>query len=604
MMQQIALIRKFGLILAAALVTVCPAVAQNEVPQNEVKNAPIKDPSKELDEVIAHPATVPAKSFDEVIDRAVNSERMLMRRLRDKSPVIETYIQEMKPDEELGSVPKNDFYFLGQLNMQDGLVDKSYLPPRAKVKVVTHTMASLFTTQYSSRGFADELFIDVVDFDRAHYNFEYIRREFLGDVRCFVVDVTPGPDAAKRRFKGRIWVEDRDYNIVRFQGQYQPSREHEYVHFECWRVNSGGLWLPSFIYAQEEEYRSALVKTLGIRAQTRLWGYERTREKTDEAFTNMTVDVPQQGVKDDSDAAADYSPLQSHRMWEEEAAQNVIDRLLRAGLIAPSGEVDQVLDTVLNNLVVSANIGLDFKVRARILLTTPLESMSLNHTILLSRGLIDVLPDEGSLAAVLAHELAHILLGHSMNTKYAFEDRLLFDDPAVIKQIQVGRDRQEEAAADAKAIEILKKSPYKDDLPKVGLFLRMLSDRSAVVPHLIRPLLGNEMADTKKDLRLSGLMDQAPQLEMRNKDQIAALPLGSRIKIDPWSDQLRLIKASPTQRYAARDKMPFQITPFMLHLTREDKNGAGSAIPVAEAPAANPANNADAAPNANPATRP
>ena len=136
-------------------------------------------------------------------------------------------------------------------------------------------------------------------------------------------------------------------------------------------------------------------------------------------------------MKDDSDAAADYSPLQSYRMWEEEAAQNVIDRLLRAGLISPPGEVDQVLETVLNNLLVSANINLDFKVKARILLTTPLESMSLNHTILLSRGLIDVLPDEASLAAVLAHELAHIVLGHSMNTKYAFEDRLLFDDPAI-----------------------------------------------------------------------------------------------------------------------------------------------------------------------------
>ena len=585
MIQQIT-IRMVRFVLITTLFAIWPAGAQNEI-----KGTPTKiDPGKELDQVIAHPSGEQARSFEEVIDRAVNSERMLIRRLRDKTPVIETYGQEMKGDPELGSVPHNDFYFLGQLNMRDGVVDKSYLPPRTKLKAMSHTIAGLFTTQYYSRGFAGQLFIDVVDFDRAHYTFEYIRREFLGDVRCYVVDVAPREEAAKRRFKGRIWVEDRDYNIVRLQGQYQPSSDHEYVHFECWRVNSGGMWLPAYVYSQEEEYRTALVKTAAIRVQTRLWAFERAHDRTDEAFTNLTVDAPQ-GVKDDSDAAADYSPLQSYRMWEEEAAQNVIDRLVRAGLIAPPGEVDQVLETVLTNLIVSANINLDFKVKARILLTTPLESMTLNHTILLSRGLIDVLPDEASLAAVLAHELAHVVLGHSMNTKFAFEDRLLFDDPGIVKQVQVGRDRAEEAAADEKAIEILKKSPYKDNLAKVGLFLRMLSERSEEVPHLIKPLLGNRMSD-KRDLRLAGLMDQAPELQLRDKDQISALPLGSHIRMDPWSDQLHLIKTTATQRYAARDKMPFQVAPFMLHLTREDDkptNTAGPAAPSVETPAVAPA---------------
>jgi hypothetical protein len=583
MIQQIIRTRMIRLVFITALFTLWPAVAQNEI-----KGTPTKiDPGKELDQVIEHPAAEGAKSFEEVVDRAVNSERMLIRRLRDKTPVIETYGQEVKNDSDLGYVPHKDFYFLGQLNMKDGVVDDSYLPARTKLKAVTHTLAGLFTTQYYSRGFADQLFIDVVDFDRAHYAFEYIRREFLGDVRCYVIDVEPGEEAAKRRFKGRIWVEDRDYNIVRFQGQYQPSNDHQYIHFECWRVNSGGLWLPAYVYSQEEEYRTALVRTSAIRVQTRLWAYERAHERADEAFTNITVDAPQ-GVKDDSDAAADHSPLQSFRMWEEEAAMNVIDRLGRAGLIAPPGEVDQVLETVLTNLIVSANINLDFKVKARILLTTPLESMTLNHTVLLSRGLIDVLPDEASLAAVLAHELAHVVLGHSMETKFAFEDRLLFDDPAVVKQVQIGRDRSEEAAADEKAIEILKKSPYKDSLGKVALFLRMLSDRSENVPHLIKPLLGNRMSN-KRDLRLSGLMDQAPELQLRDKDQISALPLGSHIKMDPWSDQLHLIKTTPTQRYAARDKMPFQLTPFMLHLTREDSNRAGSASPATQVETPTPA---------------
>ena len=231
------------IVIATALLVNFPVAAQNEV-----KGTPTKvDPGKELDQIIEHPTPERAKSFDEVVDRAVNSERMLIRRLRDKTPVIETYIQEMKPDAELGLVPHNDFYFLGQLNMKDGLVDMSYLPPRTKVKAVSHFMAALFTMQYNSRGFADELFIDVADFDRAHYSFEYVRREFLGEVRCYRVDVSPREEAGRRRFKGTIWIEDRDYNIVRVKGQYQPSNEHEYVHFDCWRVNSGGMCCTSRI---------------------------------------------------------------------------------------------------------------------------------------------------------------------------------------------------------------------------------------------------------------------------------------------------------------------------------------------------------------------
>lgn len=521
----------------------------------------------------------PARNFDEALDRAINNEHLLVKRLADKEPVIETYVQELKVDGDLGMVPKNDFYFLGQLNMKQGIVDKSFLP-KPKVSFLPHLIKDIFTTEYNAGGFADEMFLDVANLDRTHYDFEYVRREFLGDVRCLVVDVKPNKSAGKRRFEGRIWLEDHEYNIVRFNGRYIPSPSHEFSHFDSWRVNTGALWLPSFIFAQDEGYRWGPVKTAPMRAQTRLWDYERARERADQAFANMTVDVPQ-GVKDESTSAAENSPLEEHRMWEEQSATNIIDRLQRAGLVSPEGEVDQVLNTVLNNLIVTNNINLDPAVHARILLTTPLESVSVNHTILVSRGLIDVLPDESSLAAVLAHELAHIVLGHSIDTRYAFADRLLFDDPETIRKIKVARTEDEEKAADDKAIELLKKSPYGANIPKIGLFLRMLSARSEDVPHLIKPLLGNKMSDKKKDLRMSGLMDAAPELKIRDKDQISALPLGSRIKMDPWSDQIRLIKTQNIALANAKEKLPFQVTPFMLHLTREDWSPSAPAQPVA-----------------------
>jgi hypothetical protein len=90
------------------------------------------------------------------------------------------------------------------------------------------------------------------------------------------------------------------------------------------------------------------------------------------------------------------------------------------------------------------------------------------------------------------------------------------------------------------------------------------------VPHLIRPLIGNPVADTHKDMRLSGLMELSPELQIRNPEQIAALPLGSRVRMDPWSDQLHMLKAHNVPLLSAKEKLPFEITPFMLHLTRED----------------------------------
>ncbi len=253
-------------------------------------------------------------------------------------------------------------------------------------------------------------------------------------------------------------------------------------------------------------------------------------------------------------------------------------------MIAPKSEVDQVLDTVVNNLIVTNNINMDAPVGVRVLLTTPLESVPIGHTIVLSRGLIDVLPDEACLAAILAHELAHIALNHTVNTSYAFTDRLMFEDPEALKRLSVSRTTEEEDQADTKAIEILKNSPYKDQLPRVGLFLRMLSRRSDEVPHLIKPLLGNRMASTGKDLRLSGLMEMSPELQERDPKQVAALPLGSRVKMNPWDDALHLMKTHNVPLMSAKEKLPFEITPFMLHLTREP-NAAPAAIDPNRPPA-------------------
>jgi hypothetical protein len=197
-----------------------------------------------------------------------------------------------------------------------------------------------------------------------------------------------------------------------------------------------------------------------------------------------------------------------------------------------------------------------------------------------------VLPDEASLAMMLSHELAHIALGHKLNTKFAFTDRFFFPDPATFQRMDFGRSQLDEEVADKKALELLNNSPYKDKLATAGLFLKELQERAPVLTNLIRPHLGNPLG-SKETTRLSTINASAPVLEDKNIAQIAALPLGGRIKVDAWSNRLSMMNVKPISLLSAHEKMPFEVTPFNLYLMRlpgEDLVGHGwqTAVETAE----------------------
>jgi hypothetical protein len=240
-----------------------------------------------------------------------------------------------------------------------------------------------------------------------------------------------------------------------------------------------------------------------------------------------------------------------------------------------------VLQTVVNNLEITNKLNIVPEVRCRVLLTTPLETFTVGHTIVISRGLLDVLPDEASLAMVLSHELAHISLGHRLDTRYSFADRTLFPDDQSFKKIGVSRDQHDEDEADQKAITLLKNSPYADKLASSGLFLRVLQDRSSELSALTTPHFGNRIARKDDLLRFESLVQSAPELQQNNVQQIAALPLGSRIKLDPWNDHVEMKAMRPVPLYSARDKMPLEVTPVFLNLSRmgseTDQNAAKTA---------------------------
>ncbi len=510
----------------------------------------------------------PATTLDQVIDRAIEREKAMIALLRDRTPLVETYIQDLKNDPQLGEAPTEDHYFLGRLDLNSEDSRRDFLTKGSLQSRLLGGFSQIFKMQYKPIGFSWMVFADRENFDREHYTFKYIRREFLGDVRCIVFDVIPKTGSGDGRFEGRIWVEDQDYNIVRLNGTYVPRpRNGFFFHMDNWRLNlMVGYWVPAFIYTEEGDFSYGSKDKLAFKGQTRIWGYDlKSKEKQDE----MTQLVLDSSVKDESPAAQDASPLEAEQHWQQQAEDNVIDRLERAGLVAPAGDVDKVLQTVVANLEITNNLALPRPVRTRVMLTSPLESFSVGNTIVVSRGLIDVLPDEASLAMVLSHELAHIILGHNLGSKFAFNDRMLFSDESTYKNLGFKHVPEEEVAADKKALVLLQHSPYSQKLATPGLFLKQLSARSRELSGLLTAHLGNSFITKGGDLdRMVALMNQAPPLDQNKLDQIAALPLGGRVKVNPWDNHVEMIKAAPATITSARDKMPLEVTPFFPRLTR------------------------------------
>ena len=279
-----------------------------------------------------------------LVDRAVAQEKVLIRDIKMRTPLVETYIQDTRPDEKLYEVPVDDQYQLSRVDFGKAFFDKSYAPrTQAKEGFFKGSLASImgltkllgleqFT--YSTTGFMQMMFIDPYGFDQQHYVFSYVRREFLGSVRTWVFDVHPRV-AGMGRFYGRIWIEDQNANVVRFNGTYTgPTSEDSskyFFHFDSWRMNvQPGIWLPVAVYVEETQ-RTESSKSVGLKAQTHFWGYSLKLPTRDSENVSVKVD----DAVDRSNDSQDVGPLQASRMWVTQAENNVIDRLVEAGLVAP-----------------------------------------------------------------------------------------------------------------------------------------------------------------------------------------------------------------------------------------------------------------------------
>ncbi len=525
-------------------------------------------------QVAEHLVTTPnqPKTVSEAVDRIIAREHQEVATLRHYNPIIETYIQDMRWDPQLGSVPERDHYFLGVAELSKGVVDQSMLPKTSsswkhKLNPIKD-VGSLLGDTYVPAGFLQMIFVDQDYFDKQHYKFAYVRNEFLGSVRCLVFDVTPLPKSGAGRFQGRIWVESEDYAIVRFNGVFVANANSldSSLHFDSWRTNvAPNQWIPSYIYSAESGKKDFPLGHASYRSQTRLWGYNPKLGSHETEFSDLQIEAAKP-VQDQAAASND-----AQQDWEREGENNVIDRLEQNGLLAPAGPLDKVMNTVANNLEVTNNLDIEPEVRCRVLLTSTLEAFTVGHTIVLSRGLLDVLPDEPSLAAILAHQLGAVIVGSGLGDDYSFNDTTMVSTADTIKRMSFRSTEADEEAAANKAMELLKNSPYKNQLGTAGLFFKQLAAEQKQLPSLISANLGNHV------FMAAQLIQAAPPLQPMKLDQITALPLGSRTVLNSWNDAVDMVKSKPVQLLSARAKMPFEITASMPYLTRYQSSDAAAA---------------------------
>src|SRR5579863_5079253 len=113
-------------------------------------------------------------------------------------------------------------------------------------------------------------------------------------------------------------------------------------------------------------------------------GLRSNQPQEEKTLSSVSIEAPK--INDQADKGNGYSPLQARRAWGRLAEDNVDAKMQKLGLLAPYGDVDRILETVVNNLEVTNELDIQPEVRCRVLMTSTLESFTIGHTIVVSRG--------------------------------------------------------------------------------------------------------------------------------------------------------------------------------------------------------------------------
>jgi hypothetical protein len=452
----------------------------------------------------------------EVTRRIFETEHDMMQRIKRYSPVVETYMQSLWPD-TTAKMPIGDVYFLGKVDFLRYLGSGD-------------GATWLFGTSRSSRqilndngqkwelnpdGFVSMLFVDLQDFDADTYRLTYLKPATLGTVSCLTFAVTPVKESTPGRFSGTVWVETSALRIVRVEGTFQANHVRVSqrlsplgasiglsLRFDCWReMIAPDFWVPAYLTIDDNVGWKAIggdgVTDFHYRGRAFVWGYSHIG-----SFQNQRL-----AASATSDSRPDIIGLE------------------KDGLLAPFGTVERSLTSIIQRLAASSNVDLP-KVTCRILATTPVELFHVGNTIVVSRGFLEMVPDESTLAVFLAHELAHVAVDSAVDEEVDYE-RSVFDFSRPEEFLGLGvrhSTEEQEKKASALTCGILNDSAYTSAIGRAASFVDQLTTMSRQLPNLTRARFGVGLVEDGRaghELPSCGSsgqsLPQVPPLQLRGR---------------------------------------------------------------------------------------
>jgi hypothetical protein len=143
------------------------------------------------------------------------------------------------------------------------------------------------------------------------YNILYVGQQQEDELHCYVFDIAPKEIVGKKRyFQGRIWVDNRDFQIVKTYGKTVPdirkkkNSENLFPKFTTWREQvDNTYWFPTYTKADDTLHFSA--GDVRIREIVKYSDYQRFGSKV--KITYEGKEVPN---SDDKNPKKDNPPPQ------------------------------------------------------------------------------------------------------------------------------------------------------------------------------------------------------------------------------------------------------------------------------------------------------
>jgi len=421
-------------------------------------------------------------TYREMTRRVFQAERGTIGLLSFSNLLTEGYVQSLghlqnhgmdKTIDEDSEYVLDDKYFLSAVNLSrrydEKVVERPLFARRAGSRYIQRNEAG--EEPILPLGLLSMFFVDLDSFDADTYSLIYETKERIADVNCLLFSVKPNSSRSTGLFVGHIWVDPSSARIVRINGIFTSFKSRKrYFHFDSWRQRVGSLWFPTVAYFDERRTAGSDGNLINhYRGYTLLWQHQRGASGAITQTENNLV-LPAAQV--------------------QRPKNDILARLDEDGLLASPGPVEELLDRLVRQIAPRIAQTQD-PITCRVLLTTPTEIFSTGNVIIVSRGLMNIVPDESVLAVLLARQIAQIELGQShpplpLFNKSIFELKGSRDFPG----FGIKRPMKEEIAADREALALLDESPYRDDIRRAKRFLFQARRDSHRLPSLLIPRFG------------------------------------------------------------------------------------------------------------------